>query len=122
MRFYYLLFYMCAVQWGLAAQSSTDVKIGVPESWISKVNADMEARPSESEMEGVYYLLIDRQTHVDKEAKYFHYVYRIMSIDGLQENADISVTFDPSFEQMTFHEVNIIREGVFHNQLLPCRH
>ncbi len=122
MRFYILFLLISVMSGGLAAQvqPGKDVNIGAPESWITKVDADMDAQPSETETESVYYLLLDRQTHLDEESKFFQCAYRITSIDGLQEYAEISVNFDPGYEQITFHEINIVREGVAHNQLHPA--
>ncbi len=122
MRFYCLLLCTCAVLGVsiLNAQPNSDIRIAKPESWVVETEADFEAQPTDAEMEGIYYLLLERQTNIEKESKYFQCAYRIVSVDGLQENADISVNFDPSYEQVTFHEISIVREGNARNQLHPA--
>lgn len=63
------------------------------------------------------YLLIDLQDHLPKETKYRRYAYKILNADGVQSMSDISVSFDPSYQKLTFHSLNIIRAGSSYDKL-----
>jgi transglutaminase-like putative cysteine protease len=88
-----------------------------PPSWVVPVDYDLNARPQEGEGSAVYYLLLDEQENIREQEYFLHYAYKILSSEGLQELADISVDFDPSYETLIFHQVKILRKGESINQL-----
>ncbi|MEO8066534.1 MAG: DUF2569 family protein [Flavobacteriales bacterium] len=70
---------------------------------------------------GVEYLLVDEQYHLGSEEIYQHQVLRYTSSTGVQGQASVSVEFDPAFQELTFHEISIIRDGVARDQSAPGR-
>lgn len=96
---------------GLACNLLTvaQVKKSPPKSWIQPVGFEKDARPKQGQESGFYYLLIDEQKNFPAQESFFHYAYRIESMDGLQTMSDISLEYDPSYEEITLHSLAIYR-------------
>lgn len=87
------------------------VKYRQAPNWVQPIQPAYEASNVSGESGGVYYLLIDRQENVSEQEKFEHYSYKLLNADGVQNQSDISVSFDPSYQTLIIHNVNIIREG-----------
>ncbi|WFO15398.1 DUF3857 domain-containing protein [Cellulophaga baltica 4] len=60
---------------------------------------------------GYQYLLIDLQEHLIKQQLFRHYAVKILNSEGVQSMSDISVSYDPSYQKIEFHEIIIRRDG-----------
>lgn len=63
---------------------------------------------------GVYHLLTDEQ--IDASAShdseyFFHYAELVVNQAGLERSSQINISFDPSYESLALHRVQIIRDG-----------
>ncbi len=58
-----------------------------------------------------YYILLDRQYNLDKDSFYGHQTIKLLNSDGVQEFSNVSFNFDPSYEKIIIHTINIIRDG-----------
>lgn len=84
------------------------VKKTVSPKWIRTVQyEETEAIPGNE----YQYFLIDSQDNIPKRVVYRHYAAKILNAEGLQAMSDISVDFDPSYQSLAFHQVQLIREG-----------
>lgn len=84
------------------------VKKTVSPRWVSPVQyEEAEAIPGNE----YQYFLIDSQDNIPKRAIFRHYAAKILNAEGLQAMSDISVDFDPSYQSLAFHQVQLIREG-----------
>ena len=69
-------------------------------------------KPSERKVRnGAYDELVEEQVNIEKKATYNHIITQIVSESGVQNNSDISVSFDPSFERLDFHEIIVWRNN-----------
>lgn len=99
-----------------------NLSIAPTPSWLVPYQPDMEKKPDARDIsDGYYLLLFEEQHHVEKEAVYYHIVRQIVSEAGIQNGAEISVTYDPSYEKVHFHKIIIRRNGQEINQLQPSR-
>ena len=57
------------------------------------------------------YLLIDYQDNLETEEYYAHYAIQVFKSDGIQDFSDISLSYDPSYQTLTIHEISIHRNG-----------
>jgi transglutaminase-like putative cysteine protease len=96
---------------------SSKIRSKPPKAWVSEITFDKLAVPPAGQEEGFYYLLIDEQENAIQQESFTHYAYKILTNEGLQQMADLSVSFDPSYQQLIFHAVSIHRDGVVINQL-----
>jgi len=94
----------------LLSQSS-EIKKAPAKAWIRKMDIDKDALPPAGQESSYYYLLLDAQEHVSEQEQFVHNAYKILTNEGVQQMSDLSVTFDPSYEQVIFHTLSIHREG-----------
>ena len=66
-------------------------------------------------------LLYDKQVSVASQATYFKRSIKILSESGVQNASEVSVSFDPSYSQLVFHSINIIRGKETINKLQPAK-
>lgn len=85
-------------------------------AWVKPVEAPSEMEPG-NENSGLFFLLVDRQENLERNAFYYHEVRQLKSENGVQNGAAISVSFNPAFERLTFHSVELVRDGVVSNRL-----
>ncbi|HEX2684337.1 MAG TPA: DUF3857 domain-containing protein, partial [Ferruginibacter sp.] len=70
---------------------------------------------------GYAYLLISRQSHLESKEEYCKYVMKVTAEKGLATVASVNEYFEPSFQKLTFHELNIIRNGKKIDKLNPVK-
>ena len=70
-----------------------------------------------AESGGISYLVIDRQNNVGLKAAYYHEARHITSQNGVQYGASVTVSFDPSYERLRLHSIDLTRDGVRANRL-----
>lgn len=66
-------------------------------------------------------ILIDQQINIGQETSFYHYTRKIFSNVGVQNASEISVNYDPSYEKVHFHYINIYRNGQKINKLDPAK-
>ncbi len=91
--------------------SDNEFYIKPPSPWIEKVryNAGYQIHPDISDNGGTY-LLLDFQENAQLQESYRHIVYVIDEENGIQNYSDIWVDYDPSYQQLIFHELTIHRQ------------
>lgn len=68
------------------------------------------------------YGLIDEQINLDGKVNYFHHVERrIAALAALGQGAQIQIGFDPSYQELILHRVEVVRNGQRLDKLDPKR-
>ncbi|MBT1689008.1 DUF3857 domain-containing protein [Dawidia soli] len=101
---------------GLLAQSAK-VAVRPPSRWVEPRPFDAAGMPAYGQGIGYYFLLVDQQDHAQQEEGYRHYAYKILTSEGLQAMSDISVSFDPAYQQLAVHTLRIHRNGQVIDQM-----
>lgn len=102
------------------AHAQSGVDIGSVAEWVEQRKPDFEVETPLSEIaNGEYFLLYDEQTNVaaETESYYIHSAVRIVNESGLESNSQIKIVFDPEFENVTLHSIQVLREGSKFTQL-----
>jgi hypothetical protein len=60
---------------------------------------------------GYYYLLLDEQERIEEAISYNHYALHFLNEAGVSNGSEISIVFHPSYQQLIFHYVKLIRNG-----------
>lgn len=89
--------------------------IATTPGWVKKI--EPASKGSEADSGGISYLLVDRQENVALPAAYYHEVRQVTSDNGVQNGASVSVSFDPAYQQLTFHSLEVTRGGLKKNRL-----
>src|SRR5258706_10505213 len=74
--------------------------IGPASTWIDPIAVDTAAQAPDGQVSrGVHYLLIDRQTRVHERSRevFVHYAKKIVNGAGLENAANLSIEYEPSF-------------------------
>lgn len=81
-------------------------------SWVNSITPPYQTKVDEGSISnGYYYILFDNQFHLEKKVEYIHYAIKVLSDAGVQEASEISVDFDPSYQKVEFHHIQIIRDN-----------
>ena len=93
------------------------VHISPKPTWIS-VCKPYNQKPSLRTVEdGYFFELVEHQVQVEKQADYHHSIREIVSEAGIQNGSEISISFDPTFERLDFHEITVWRDNKPQNRL-----
>lgn len=81
-------------------------------SWVEKINYNQNPSIDESSLEsGVITLLFDQQINETNKHFFYRYITKITENVGVQSGSSINVLYDPSYENLEFHSIDIIRDG-----------
>lgn len=74
-----------------------------------------------AENRGVNYLLVDKQYRQSRDTseRFVHYVDELLSPEAVENNATITIDFDPAYQSVDFHYMRRIRDGVATDILDP---
>ena len=84
-----------------------------PPTWVTEhqLNTSIEI-PSESISNGTFYRLVDDQYKVEEngdQAYYFRISQTIVNQKGLDSSSQIEIAFDPTYQSLVIHDINVIR-------------
>ncbi len=81
-------------------------------SWVVEQDVP-EPASLRRERTDVQFLLDDLQVEVHEttERRYYRDVRRIGSVAGVQDNAEVDFAFDPSYETLILHHIELVRDG-----------
>jgi transglutaminase-like putative cysteine protease len=87
-------------------------------SWVTVntpayTNTKLDAQADD----GYIDLLYDKQVSVGSQSTYYKRSIKILSESGVQNASEVNVSFDPSYSQLVFHTINIIRGSETINKL-----
>jgi hypothetical protein len=86
-------------------------------AWIVQLNSQ-GLKPKAKDIDDGYFIaLLDNQTHVELQEEYTHFIKEITSDAGVQNGSQISVTYDPGFQQLIFHKIIVWRNNKADDQL-----
>ncbi len=81
-------------------------------AWVEPLAPDLSiAAPADQVTRGVHYLLSDMQVRVDgtQRVSYRHMASRALDVQGVESIANLELRFDPSYQRLTLHSVQIRR-------------
>jgi transglutaminase-like putative cysteine protease len=80
-------------------------------SWIVKVSPKTYKVNQKDVSDGYYMGLVEKQNHAELKEEYRHFIREIISQSGVQNGSEISVTYDPGFQQLIFHKIIVWRNN-----------
>src|ERR1044071_2942082 len=93
-------------------------RVSAERGWITKIPVDYKSTSLDAEAEDGYIDLdYEKQVSLKEQSIYIRRSTRIISEAGVQNGSQISISFDPSYEQLIFHTIRIIRDGKSINKL-----
>jgi hypothetical protein len=110
-----IMAFICVVMLAIPAnaQSTRDyVKIAPPPSWAKIQDVplgDTQLKPEGS----TFYRLVDWQQRIStsRNDRYRHNAIELKTADAVQDNSNFKISFDPSYQNVQLHHLNLIRSG-----------
>lgn len=98
-------------------------RVGPTPDWVEPVVPEEVAPPPEQVSDGKQYLLFDTQTRVDGADKvtFRHVAVKALNERGVEQAANIELSFDPSYQTLTLHAINLRRSGRVIGKLAAAR-
>lgn len=94
------------------------VSITKEPTWIIKEHFDSDVAPPQNGADGgVHVLLYTEQVHVELEERYTKGVSKVVEYSGIQNISNVVADYDPSYQQLQFHSIKVIRNDVEINKL-----
>ncbi|MES2015407.1 MAG: DUF3857 and transglutaminase domain-containing protein [Pseudomonadota bacterium] len=86
---------------------------GAAPDWVHPVKPASASRRQGSGYGGVEVLLTDTQTRIEVHglSNYRHFASKALDSKGVQEIASISLSFDPTYQDLTLNAIDIVRDG-----------
>lgn len=76
-----------------------------------------QVRPADEKSEGSRYLLYENQEHPQRQEEFVRIINLMENETGVQDYGNLSFSFDPSFQELVLHTVQIHRGGRVLNRL-----
>jgi len=101
----------------LWSQSRTPIT-GKEPAWVTLTTVDYSNTSLDKDAEDGYIDVgFEKQVSLAEQSVYEKRTNRIISTAGVQNASEVSVSFDPSYQQLIFHTIRIIRDGKSINRL-----
>ncbi|MBW8324036.1 MAG: DUF3857 domain-containing protein [Prolixibacteraceae bacterium] len=109
MKFHQLLFcFLLIVQVHLSAAETPSFSIGKTPSWKTKIALEMPDRNYSTSGDATY-LLVDWQENELLKESCYRYALRLNNEQGVQNNAQLSFSFDPTYQQLSISKIVLHR-------------
>ncbi|MFY8274460.1 DUF3857 domain-containing transglutaminase family protein [Pseudoalteromonas sp. SSDWG2] len=111
----------------LCKPAFADYQITHTGHWVKPIGLaplDTETIPYEQLSDGVYYRLVDDQFKVNDKEKAEHYIRYVMlatNQTGVEDISQLNLSFDPTYERLELHHLQIIRDGQVIDKLPTAR-
>ncbi len=92
------------------AVHAAEVTIAKPPAWVNQQAFEVPTQVPDNEVvDGLYYLLIDRQTRVAQGEvhRFYHVAKQILTTEGAENASQLFISFDPSYQTLQMHFVKI---------------
>jgi transglutaminase-like putative cysteine protease len=87
-------------------------------TWVKKIEYSKIEKDTANTSGGYYYLLFERQINASTSESYTRVAIKVLSEKGLQFASSINESFDPSYQTLHFHSLNIQRKNSVINHLV----
>lgn len=99
-----------------SAGAETIVAKSPPSPWV--VLPEYEIPDTlETSLGSARYIAVDFQSNLDESADYNHYATQILTRAGVEDYSQLSVDFQPDYQKLTWHSLEVIREGATQDRL-----
>ncbi|MGV6852457.1 MAG: DUF3857 domain-containing transglutaminase family protein [bacterium] len=101
----------------LHAENSNQEQVNISKtpSWVNVVTISKhQSIPSNTVDGGVYYVLVDKQIKVPKNKQasfYSRYIEQMTNKQGVENNSQINISYDPSYQKVEIHSLDVIRDN-----------
>lgn len=103
--FLFLLFLISTYSFSQKVQQS-----GIPD-WVEVLPINTEGIQDPESGEGFRSIRVERQVNLAEKKLFIRNAYQVFTSDGVMNNSEIEIEYDPSFQSFFVHEISIYRNG-----------
>jgi hypothetical protein len=112
------LFLILLLGYTAAQAAPKNVATAPKPAWVQELPLQLQTRVDPEEVsDGYHYMQRSVQWEVARQETFVHNTYKIISEEGVQNNSELQLSFDPNFEQLYLHKVVVWRAGKPINKL-----
>lgn len=92
--------------------AKTSFLVKPPPLWVEPLSPNPNSNALANEaVNGILYVLVDQQFRVTGSGtqRYYRRVKRVLSTAGLENVSQIQIEFEPSYQELVFHHLRILR-------------
>lgn len=97
--------------------AKAQLQFGATPAWVKVVPTNTQTPNSREINDGYFLRLFEQEYNVATQQTYQHTIREIISEAGIQSAANLSINFNPSYEQLSIHQVTVWRDGKLMNRL-----
>ncbi len=97
--------------------AKVQLQFGPTPAWVKKVSTNTQTPNTREINDGYFLRMFEQEYNVTTHQTYQHTVREIISEAGIQSAANLTLNFNPSYEQISIHEVTVWRDGKPMNRL-----
>ena len=116
-----LLLAIMALASNPVSAGAPEVKTANPAAWVLELEVKPSSNvPLDEIQNGQYYLLVDKQIRVADNAPtqhFRHFAVQVVNVTGMEAASQISIVFDPEYQTLELHKLDIHRGGEVINKL-----
>ncbi len=97
----------------IAVAGTEAIPISPAPEWVLRHPIEFERTPAEDTVsDGVYWLLVDTQVRIEegREERYSEIALKVLDESGANLAGTISIDFDPEYESLVVHAVDVVRD------------
>jgi len=94
---------------------------GPTPNWVKQYEFDEALAEKTSSSENIDYLLVETQYHWPKKTRFTRMISKPRTQIGLDQLATLQIEFDPDFQKVILHKLQIYREGEWKDRLNSSR-
>lgn len=114
-----IVFLFCCLY--ATSQNNKVARAPIP-SWVTQTPINYKHTELETQAEDGYLdVAYIKQVNLPEQTIYIRQVDKILNEDGIENNSEVSVSYDPSYQQLIFHDVYIVREGLHIDKLKKAK-
>jgi transglutaminase-like putative cysteine protease len=96
--------------------------VGKMPTWVKEQHINYEESALHQEAEDGYVDVdYELQVNLGEKAEYHKSVLKILTEAGVENASQVSVDFDPAYQKLIFHSINVIRDNHVANRLQPAK-
>lgn len=102
---------------GVSAQADELPVSPVPD-WVKVQTFELDTQRRDR-VDGSIYMLVSNQNNylLPKPTFYSRYVTQAVNSEGVEDNSQIAIDFDPSYQEIVFHDITVWRGGKAFNRI-----
>lgn len=89
---------------------------GAVPKWVQQHEYSLEIE-NEEDQSGAYYLLSETQISRIHKTRYVRIAAKILNSEGIAQLSDLNFEFDPEYETLIFHKIEVLRDDEIINKL-----